>query len=481
MDITKIIFKENSYYWEQSGRVFLLDGKLYRGIAQGYVNEVLEIFRSGLIDELIEKKLIPLTVISEKEIDSFGLIIEHHLIEHVTFPVEWPFQMLKDAAMLYLEVNIIANKYGYELQDAHPYNIVFEYNKPYFVDLGSIVPLRLKNSWSAYNQFYSWFSIPLKLFAKGDYDRVIGILNNPSSDYSLFQYFDCSILPNVFKRFFLTKYLRFRDIFLLPEIKANTTVTHASLYKDKVPSKKENLIKYFRKTGTLPLFKFDLNNQKLKIEKINFNSYSDWGGYQNELFVKEGIIHISDRFKKIACLIADLNLSISCELAANEGLFTEYLLENDYIKTGISIDYDLNAVNQMYNRVKNKNINIIPILSNPFFPTYNCFNSSVTNRLSGEIVIALAVTHHLILTQKMSLDFILNSLIKYTTKYICIEFMPLGLWHNGFAPPLPVWYTEEWFMVEFQKFFDVIHKEKLELNRIVFIGKLKSKNRDISY
>ena len=83
------------------------------------------------------------------------------------------------------------------------------------------------------------------------------------------------------------------------------------------------------------------------------------------------------------------------------------------------------------------------------------------------MVIALAVTYHLTLTQKYALGAVLETLAKFSRGYVLVEFMPLGL-HNGTgAPPLPVWYTADWFETGVQQAFDVIGKEVLEENRVL--------------
>jgi hypothetical protein len=90
----------------------------------------------------------------------------------------------------------------------------------------------------------------------------------------------------------------------------------------------------------------------------------------------------------------------------------------------------------------------------------------------------LAVSHHLILTQQLPIDFILDRLTKFTTKYVLIEFMPLGLYdpdHPDFSIKPPDWYNEEWFINHFKTHFELIHREQTEVNRIAFIGQLKEK------
>ena len=99
----------------------------------------------------------------------------------------------------------------------------------------------------------------------------------------------------------------------------------------------------------------------------------------------------------------------------------------------------------------------------------------IEERINADIVVALAVTHHLILTQDVSLTHIFKVLKSLTNKYIIVEFMPLGLYSADMnnIPTLPDYYTLEWFKNAFSEEFEHILDEEVELNRHLFIGKLK--------
>jgi hypothetical protein len=85
--------------------------------------------------------------------------------------------------------------------------------------------------------------------------------------------------------------------------------------------------------------------------------------------------------------------------------------------------------------------------------------------------VALAITHHLILSQRIGISKVIEILGLYTSKYIIVEFMPLGLYDGTSAPPIPDWYNIESFSFEFSKFFTIIDIHKIDKNRILFTGK----------
>jgi hypothetical protein len=136
----------------------------------------------------------------------------------------------------------------------------------------------------------------------------------------------------------------------------------------------------------------------------------------------------------------------------------------------ILTDYDENALNAAYIKFKhlnNKNVHTA-LLNFMFTPSLK----ETALRFNSDLVIALAVTHHLLLTGKFSLGAIFDRLKLYSKKYVMVEFMPLGLWALGsnIYPEVPSYYTVNWFRDEFKKNFILIAEEQLEENRVLFFG-----------
>lgn len=104
---------------DYSGIVFQKDNRIFRGIRPGFEEHIKKQFECGLFDELMKKGLIPKTTLTDHTTDEFPLILEHEKIPVIVLPCYWSFSMIKDAAILTLQVNQIANKYGYQLIDSH--------------------------------------------------------------------------------------------------------------------------------------------------------------------------------------------------------------------------------------------------------------------------------------------------------------------------------------------------------------------------
>lgn len=409
------------------GRVFFKGDKVFRSVSKEYVDFCHELLDSGLINELTEKKLIPRTIISEYEIDDYSMVLEHERVGY-TRPSEWIFSMFKDAGLAILEINNICKKYGYCLKDAHPWNITFKNNKPIFLDLGSIVRIDDRLDKFFEQEFKNTILYPLILWSKNEDLLAQAVLSNPANMYK----------------------------FTIPKATLSDSRLINGLLSSlgEAPEMEENYIK------------------KICISK---SEDTMWKEYQDEFFLdlKENkLCKRFQRFKKIKELLGEFSSDAKSvvDLAGNMGAMAYYLEIDGKYERIITVDYDENAVEISYKRFKEIESETETYLLNFMLPK----NHEVFEYFKSDIVLGLAVTHHLILTQNFSLEFIFDRMAAYSKKYVYIEFMPLGLWGGGELPKIPSWYTEDWFEKMFAKKFNLIHKEQLEKNRVIFIGEIKN-------
>ena len=164
-----MLLKSNLSLVDDIGEVFIDTNKVYRGINSKYISVTKEIIECGLIDELVTKKLFPETIISTQKLMGYDFVLEHRKINPTTYPFEWSPEMLRNAGLTTLEVNNICHKYGYELKDAHPYNILYEYNRCYYIDFGSIQKRQTTHNLSRpfSEEFLRSYYYPLYLYSKG--------------------------------------------------------------------------------------------------------------------------------------------------------------------------------------------------------------------------------------------------------------------------------------------------------------------------
>jgi hypothetical protein len=95
-------------------------------------------------------------------------VLRHERVPFVSYPYEWPFSMLRDAALLQLALNRRALQADLALKDATPYNVQWRGTRPVFIDVGSFERLRAGEPWAGYRQFCMQFLYPLMLQAYKD-------------------------------------------------------------------------------------------------------------------------------------------------------------------------------------------------------------------------------------------------------------------------------------------------------------------------
>jgi hypothetical protein len=94
--------------------------------------------------------------------------LRHPRLPMITYPFEWTFSMLKDAALLQLNLLEAALEAGLTIKDSTPFNIQFQNGKPLFIDIGSFEAYRQGEPWIGYRQFTRQFLFPLMLRAWRD-------------------------------------------------------------------------------------------------------------------------------------------------------------------------------------------------------------------------------------------------------------------------------------------------------------------------
>jgi hypothetical protein len=153
---------------DPDSRVFIENGKVYRALsARG-----LEDYEAFAASKLAADERIVATTRAQVDApgvlsqgDATAAVLEHERIPFVTYPYEWCFGMLRDAALLQLDLLDQALTEGLSLKDATPYNVQFAGPRPTFVDIGSFERLRPDEPWIGYRQFCTLYLYPLMLTA----------------------------------------------------------------------------------------------------------------------------------------------------------------------------------------------------------------------------------------------------------------------------------------------------------------------------
>jgi len=153
--MTKIL----SSFRDPAGHVYEANGVLYRVVNDEYMEHYDHLMSSGLYSKLTAMGVL----IFDVKMSNGDLLPER--IPFISYPYEWCFSQLKDAALVTLEVQKIALDHGMVLKDASAYNVQFKQHMPILIDTLSFEKYREGEPWVAYKQFCQHFVAPLALMA----------------------------------------------------------------------------------------------------------------------------------------------------------------------------------------------------------------------------------------------------------------------------------------------------------------------------
>jgi len=441
------------------GTLYFHENRVFRAINDSHIHLVKELFQRGFLKEIVEAGYFPKTWVSDVEIEGYSLVVEHELIPNWNYSYEWSFTMLQDAALLVLDLNIIAQKYGFQMMDGHALNVVFRENKPCYVDLGSFIFASDNNTWVGYSIIQKSFYVPLVLWSKNMQKTAVNILLMreyfPRHEYikivhpilSLFNFNWIQKLQSNLERLVAAS-----ENQIQAKLEINNAVLNMLLFIKKI---------FFQK--------FSAQRLRRKVKRLKAPKKKTlWTEYHNNTKPMHDY-----RFQRLTEMINKLtNASTLIEIATNQGRFSKHLIENTNIKSIIASDYDETAIDILY---KNKPNKILPLVYDIVRPMTRKPDSYFYSRMKSDICLALAISHHLLLSQNISIDYLFQSLQKLSNKYVIVEFMPMGLFSGDITkiPPVPDYYTTDWFKIKFKEYFTLITDELLEKNRHVFVGRLK--------
>ena len=448
-----------SSYRDTDGYVFEYDGKIYRCIKSQYFPEYYQFLESGLYQQLIgEGYLVAHTEINNIEAtildDPNDKIILPEQLPFISYPYEWSFNMWKDAALLTLKIANMSLQKGMMLKDATPFNVQFYNGRPVFIDTLSFEKYEPEKPWIAYRQFCECFLGPLLLMYYNYKDA--GKL--------------CMIYPNgvplqVIKRLLPAKAGWNLHVYLHISLQEKLSFKRKNKEAGNHTFSKQRLIILLK---GLTDFVSALNPKKTK---------SVWDDYYTETILGSQYLEA----KKIIFenFVNEINFNTVIDLGANDGLFA--LLLKDKAKLIIAADEDSNCINKLYNQIKKEKIkNIIPFVNDLVVPSpaigwANAERTSVTDRFKGDLILALALVHHLAIGANVPLQNIAQWL-SGAAQFLIIEFVPksdekvkllLCNREDIFAD-----YNLQNFTNVFSHYFSVIKEEKVSnTDRILFLMK----------
>src|SRR4051794_38846928 len=156
---------EPGSFRDWDSRVFYDDGRVLRALSEDGLADWQALAGSKLFAGAVAEGKLVGTAVVETPIDGAAAVLEHERIPFVSYPYEWTFAMLRDAALLQLELLRRALDEDLILKDSSSYNVQWHGVRPVFIDVGSFERLRPGEPWAGYRQFCMLYLNPLLLQA----------------------------------------------------------------------------------------------------------------------------------------------------------------------------------------------------------------------------------------------------------------------------------------------------------------------------
>ncbi|MFN8398700.1 MAG: hypothetical protein U0X74_01700 [Anaerolineales bacterium] len=437
---------------DPSGFLFKKDDVLYRQVNEKYADEYNLLMSSGLYENLLKGRLL----VSHEEVDIEPVesqkkfkVIRPQRVNFISYPYEWSFSQLKDAALATLAIQKRAVKFGMSLKDASAYNIQFHEGKATLIDTLSFEKYIEGTPWVAYKQFCQHFLAPLALMAKVDV-RLSQLLKIHIDGIPLD--LASGLLP------FSTRF----NFGLLTHIHLHSKAQQQ--YADK-------------QVETSAAQKGGMNKQALQglIESLESTIRAldwkpvgtEWGDYYN--FTNYSDSSFEQKKEIIGKWVEQVSPRSVWDMGANTGFFTR--IASDKGIPSISFDIDPAAVEKNYRQIKSaKEKNILPLIQDltnpsPAIGWNNHERDALLERAPTDMVFALAIIHHLAISNNVPLGEIAE-FFHGLGKWLVIEFVPKSdsQVKKLLASRLDIFdeYTVEGFEQSFTRIFNI--KEKIQIS-----------------
>jgi len=409
MTISKNKEQHPASFRDPNGYLFTQDSVLYRQINQKYTNEYKNLIESGLYDSLRKSG----RLVTHQEVDIAPIqpekafqVLQPEPLPFISYPYEWSFSQLKSAALTTLAIQKRALNVGMSLKDASAYNIQFHLGKAMLIDTLSFEFYQDGQPWVAYRQFCQHFLAPLALMAKRDI-RLSQLLR---------VYIDG--IPLDLASELLPSSAKFNaGLMMHIHLHAKAQVKYAD---ENVEEKKKE--KKISKQALLNL----IDSLRNTVKKLEWNpAGTEWGNYYEITnYTDAAFLH---KKELISEWIKARKPSQVWDLGANNGVFSR--LASDQGIFTVSFDIDPAAVEQNYHQVKEaKEKYLLPLIvdltnPSPALGWHNRERESFTARAPADMVFALALIHHLAISNNVPLTQ-LADFFHAMGKWLIIEFVP---------------------------------------------------------
>jgi hypothetical protein len=436
---------------DPAGFLYREGSEIFRQINPAGYDDYYAGINSGLYEKLIDGGWL----VSHEEISSYSqdsppekIIIKPERIPFISYPYEWSFSQLKDAARLTLKLQKSALEAGLSLKDCSAYNIQFLRGRPVLVDTLSFERYREGEPWTAYRQFCQHFLAPLALMSYVDV-RLSQLLRVYIDGIPLD--LTSKLLPRRSSLNFglnMHIHLHARSQERMAEKPIEKDRESRKMQKHQLFGMVENLSSVVEKLGWKP-------------EKTDWVEYESFHNYTSR--ARDHKTSLVDAY------LAQTGSKTAWDLGANTGVFSR-IASGKEINT-IAFDIDPGAVELNYLRAsEEKERNLLPLVLDLANPSPDLGWSleerdSLLKRGPADTVLALALIHHLAIGNNVPFPQLAEFFARIC-RWLIIEFVPKSDAQVGrllqVREDIFTEYNRESFVESFSTYFDLVSEQDIQ-------------------
>lgn len=451
---------------DPSGFVFERGGVILRQINQCYHDDWEHLISSGLYEKLSsDGRLIPHEDqdVEEASTEEACHVIRPQQIPFISYPYEWTFSQLKAAALLTLDIQREAIEHDMSLKDATAFNVQFIGTRPIFIDTLSFERYREGRPWIAYRQFCEHFLAPLALRAYTDHNfgtlQRVWIDGIPLSLAS-------SMLP------------------LRTRLKLSL-LTHLHMHAGSQSRHEDDAFPTEQRSGKFSRLAMVglLDSLQGAVESLNWKPDGTvWANYYDETnYSTESMRH---KKEVVARVVAEVAPETVWDIGANIGEFS--IIARDAGAMVTAMDADPGAMERLYHRVANSSDDkVLPLVMDlanpsPALGWNHAERKSLKDRGPAEMVLALALVHHLAIGNNVPFPMIAGFL-RDLCHTLVVEFVPKAdsqvMRMLASREDVFDWYHQEEFENAFTKAFTICEAVHLKgCKRILYLMRKRPTN-----
>lgn len=396
---------------DPGSRVFVDQRDVLRAVYPSSAADYEAFRNTGLLQQLVEKKLL----IESEELDTSrspggkpaAYLLRHRRLPFVSYPYEWPFSLLKKAALFHLDLMMTALDRGFTLSDATAYNVQFEGTRPIFIDHLSFRPYREGEIWAGHRQFCMQFLNPIILWSR------LGVAPNAWFRGNLE-----GIEPEQ-----LAPLLRWRDRL------SWTALTHVILqgsFQRRANSGKGREVSARQTKLSKNSFKGMLLGLRAFIEKSQPPSQRTvWDQYAGTNSYAEPEAEAKHRF--VSKMASTAKPELLFDLGCNTGDYSLAALRAG-AQYAVGFDFDFGALEQAVLRSDSEQLPFLPLWLDATNPSPDQGwgqreRKGFGDRVRGDGVLALAFIHHLAIARNIPLEMVVDWIMSIAPVGV-LEFPP---------------------------------------------------------